>query len=62
MTSNNIEMPIRNLRDNKGSYYIWGYRGHHYYYVPNNAASRRAAKKKAELQMKAAFSNGYRGK
>lgn len=55
-------MPVHRGSDSKGSYYQWGNSGKKYYYTTNNVQSRNRAKEKAELQGKAAYANGYRGR
>ena len=54
-------MPIHRGKDSKGSFYRWGDRKK-YYYKSGNATSRTRALKKAQLQARAIYASGYRGK
>ncbi len=53
-------MPINTGRDEKGSFIRWGEQAK-YYYDPNDMRSYVRAKERAIRQMKAIYSNGYRG-
>lgn len=55
-------MPIHNKRDRHGPYFQFGNHGKKYYYKPNNNTSRLKALMKCQLQMRAIFHAGYRGK
>lgn len=54
-------MPIKRGVSSQGPYYQWGNHGKKYYYKSGSKISRERAKAKAELQMRAARANGYRG-
>jgi len=55
-------MPIHRGKDNKGNYFQWGEHGAKYYYNYMNDSSVINAYAKAKRQMRAIYSNGYRGK
>jgi hypothetical protein len=53
-------MPIKEGKDAKGCYYMWGNHGKKYYYDPYSMSSKISAKSKAQRQASAAYANGYR--
>lgn len=55
-------MPVHRGKDSQGCYYQWGGRGAKYYYTAGDVKSREKAKGKAELQRKAIYSSGWKGK
>lgn len=54
-------MPIKQYEKDGKYYFQWGNHGKQYFFNPNSKRSQTIALNKCKQQMKAIFSNGYKG-